>query len=181
MKVIRQSIFETNSSSSHSVSVKRNKGAQDKNFLINKSGKVILTFGIGKNFACDYTEYTDANTKLNYLACMALQCHQQLLRNHNRENSCNIDDVLKIKDIKKLESCLKKNVKGFTGFVILPDALWVYKSEYSLESQIMCEGGIDHQSYEDFGNIDDFLKYWKVSLENFLFNPRVTLIISSDW
>ena len=42
------------------------------------------------------------------------------------------------------------------------------------------DNSIDHQSWEDYKNIDDFLKKHKVTLANFLFNPAVKLIISND-
>ena len=39
---------------------------------------------------------------------------------------------------------------------------------------------IDHYSYEDLSGIDDFLKKYKISIENFLFNPCVVLDIYND-
>ena len=41
-------------------------------------------------------------------------------------------------------------------------------------------GYIDHQSYEDYHCIDDFLNDWGTDLVNFIFNPNVTVIIDND-
>ena len=40
--------------------------------------------------------------------------------------------------------------------------------------------GIDHQSYEDFERMSDFLKCNHISIENFVFNPNVVLVIDND-
>lgn len=41
-------------------------------------------------------------------------------------------------------------------------------------------GYIDHQSYEDYRSISDFLDDWGTDLVNFIFNPNITLIIDND-
>ena len=43
-----------------------------------------------------------------------------------------------------------------------------------------CAYGIDHQSYEDFKSMSDFLKCNHISIENFVFNPNVVLVIDND-
>ena len=80
MKQIRQDTFETNSSSSHSITIS-NKGHFDANALpiveYYKGAKncVVLT---GGEFGWGYEEFDDALTKANYLATFVEQLSLQL-------------------------------------------------------------------------------------------------------
>ncbi len=178
MIVIRKNVFETNSSSSHSLSIKRNRsGKYDYNIPLQKNGNCPIIFGRDYDFGWGDAVYCDTYAKLNYLACMAFECHNHLMYKIGREPLSNLDDVLKIKDMKKLSSVLKKNIKGFTGLVI--NSVDFSRYRMSPQSLYLLES-IDHQSWEDYKNIDEFLKKYNISLENFLFNPAVKLIIGND-
>ena len=178
MKSIRSGVFETNSSSSHSLSIKRNKsGKYDYNFPLQQNGKCPLIFGRDYDFGWGEAVYRDAYAKLNYLACMAFECHNQLMCKIGREPLTRFDLVLDIKDFKKINTVMKKNVKGFTGFSINSKDFSRFKTE---PYYLYLNGSIDHQSWEDYKNIEDFLDRYGVSIENFLFNPYVVLIIGND-
>lgn len=43
------------------------------------------------------------------------------------------------------------------------------------------DGGIDHQSTDDFVDLNSWLRYYHITIENFLFNPQVILNIGNDW
>lgn len=66
-KQIRQNVFETNSSSSHSVSIADNNKqfVMDNELLPDQDGVIELT---GGEFGWDYQKYNDALTKANYLS-----------------------------------------------------------------------------------------------------------------
>lgn len=180
MKVIRNAVFETNSSSSHSISVGKNiKKIYDYNFPMNKSGKVPLIFGLNYDFGWGITDYRDAYAKLNYLACIAFETNKHMLRMHNRPYISKVEDVLKIKDICKLEKIMQKNVKGFTGFTLTHTDDIFYKYDGNPNELILSES-VDHQMWEDFSSLEGFLKYFKITIENFIFNPKVVLHISND-
>ena len=178
MRAVRNNIFETNSSSTHSLSIKRNRtGKYDYSVPLMQNGKCLLIFGRNYDFGWGDALYNDTYAKLNYLACMAFECHNQLMYKNKRERLKNIDDVLKIKDIQKLFNIMKKHIKGFTGFSISNQDF----SRYMASSQeLYLVNSIDHQSWEDYKNIDEFLYKHKVTLENFLFNPSVKLVIGND-
>ena len=180
MRSIRNNVFETNSSSTHSLSIKRNKtGKYDYNLNMNNMGKIPLIFGRNSDFGWGEAVYNDSYTKLNYLACMAFECHCQLLARNKRELIKNMEDVLKIKDIQKLANELKKNVKGFTGFTLNKVDFGAFQGG-NYAGVLYLVNSIDHQSWEDYKSIDDFLKRYKITLENFLFNPSVKLVIGND-
>lgn len=180
MRVIRSGVFETNSSSSHSLSIKRNtNGVYDSYLSLNNQGLFTLTFGENYNFGWGYATYNSLTAKLNYLACMVFETHSRLLRKNGRKPITDYREVLKIKDIVRLSKLMEKTISGFRGFIVYPNIFGQYTYEGSNKS-IYLTDSIDHQSWEDYDNIDEFLKSNKITLENFLFNPKVKLIIDND-
>ena len=178
MKVVRNNVFETNSSSTHSLSIKRNRsGKYDYNFPLQQNGKCPIIFGRNYDFGWGDAIYRDAYAKLNYLACMAFECHNQLMYKVGRERITQLDEILNLKDMKKLNTVMKKNVKGFTGFSINSQDISRFRTE---PYRLYLNYSIDHQSWEDYKNIDEFLSRYRITLENFLFNPNVVLIIGND-
>lgn len=177
MRVIRNSVFETNSSSVHTITVKRNRsGRYDYDLGLNSKGEFVIQFGLSYNFGWGPAMYNQAKVKINYLACMIVETSEFQNNIHNRPGIKKIEDILKIKDFKKLETCIRKKVPSFTGFTLLPlGEMYNFTSYgfYLMES-------IDHQSWQSYKNIEDFLQKNKVSMENFIFNPAVKLIIDND-
>ena len=120
MKQIRHNTFETNSSSSHSITIS-NKGHFDSNALQvvkyynGTHNCVVLT---GEHFGWEVDEYTDAQTKANYLATFVdtVELYKQ--------------DMSKLK--KQLIDCIKE-VTGCESVVFDTDGADAY---------------IDHQSEE---------------------------------
>jgi len=68
MRNIRKSVFETNSSSSHSIHIDNETALLDTSLLPNEDGSVVLT---GKEFGWDWLRFNDAITKANYCAIPA--------------------------------------------------------------------------------------------------------------
>ena len=67
-KQVRRGVFETNSSSTHSVCVHANARQTYDTIVPDKSGKIVLT---GGKFGWEWEKYTDAATKANYAAVHA--------------------------------------------------------------------------------------------------------------
>lgn len=155
MKQIRQDTFETNSSSSHSITIS-NKGHFDANALpvvdYYKGTKdcVVLT---GGEFGWGYEYYDDALTKANYLATFVETVE---LYNH---------------DMSKYYNMLVDCIKGVTGCKnVVLDLGSDNKFGYNPDAYI------DHQSEEvgidAFTSIDD--------LKHFIFNRKSVLVIDND-
>jgi len=70
VKKIRQNVFETNSSSSHSISIsdKNDSDLMDNSLIPNEDGNVIL---YGGTFGWEIEDYFDAQTKASYMAIYA--------------------------------------------------------------------------------------------------------------
>lgn len=186
---IRTGVFETNSSSCHTVTIEKNNTGLnydqfDKaNIDDNKLHINLETFG------WEYREIHDATTKLEYYICMIIETMKLWTNSWKGDNSrkeeywYNQSKVLYgFYEFKEVENLIKEKL-GYDGIVI--DNL--YESNYiqgfrdkKAYTRYTYEYGIDHQSCEDYGSAHEFLDEYKVSLEDFIFNPSVVLITQND-
>ena len=166
MKKIRTGVFETNSSSVHSL-VFYDMGVlgtaeKELESLIAWDGKIHIT---PDDFGWEYSgPYYGAIKKLSYIATTIVQKCREYDENWNEtvdtEELENDSEFLEVDDI------LCKNINGCKGWVIDP------KNDY------YPWGYVDHQSY--LGNIKNFLSYEGVSLYEFIFDDKVELVIYND-
>ncbi len=181
MKQIRNNIFETNSSSTHSVSL-TNMSSDILNFeqldsYVDQADHYIhIEFG---EFGWGYDEYVDAYMKLQYLLTMIMELH--------RNELLTFDDFYNLDEFILVECIVTENVKDCKGICIANDCFKrnSYDSEDKDGNPITkywnsFNGYIDHQSYEDYETLADFLDNWCVTLEDFIFNENVELIIDND-
>jgi len=157
---IRNNVFETNSSSMHSVSINENNNIFDTNLEI-EDNKVVGHFD---EFGWGYDCYNDTQTKLSYLLTMIAGV----------VNS--IDDLYSSDDFIKIEECIKHYI-NCDGISIAEDEYRI-KQDRDGETYLDFDGYIDHQS--QYFTIRDFLYENGVELEEFLFNSKVELIIDND-
>lgn len=146
-KQIRYRVFETNSSSCHSICIRKNENAV-----------LHITFG---EFGWGYEEYNDKTTKLQYILTMAAEVNDW----ETPEDFFNTDDFIEINEL------IKTKTHFYNGIEFVED---------SFDSHNNINGYIDHQSREGYHSIHDFLDWYGVSLEDFIFNPDVVLIIDND-
>lgn len=182
MKAIRSSVFETNSSSVHTVTVKRNMSKKyDYNLGLNRKGKFLIQFAYNYNFACGPAKYNDARAKINYLACLAVQTYEERCFCKGKKGIQRPEDILGLTEIKRMERCIQKIIPGFAGFEILSLNDKDRKLFYFTDSGFLLYYSIDHQAFEDdYESVEDFLKQNRVSMENFIFNPCVQIIIDRE-
>ena len=158
MKTIRKSVFETNSSSTHSISVADN--GPLKNGLECVDGYVQIELGL---FDWEVKEYNDTYTKLSYLMTFIFQDFPDYKkddidwRKFNRPGNSRKSYWNKLQDV----------VREFTGCQIV----------IALNDSFHPFGYIDHQSYEVAGEI---LRGSKSRIKRFLFNPRSVLRTDND-
>lgn len=97
IKQIRRNVFETNSSSTHSISIVGSEGMYD-TILPDKKGNILLE---GGKFGWEEMEYTDSLTKANYCAVDniynedRLNMLKEVIKEHTR---CNEVIILANKD-----------------------------------------------------------------------------------
>jgi hypothetical protein len=165
MKVIRSSVFETNSSSMHSLAVR------GKNFLA-RPDKVYGSFG---EFGWGYERLTEPSERLSYILTDIARKYSKYDSDPKEEKQKFLQD--------KYYLWVNQLVKDYTGNEIEWDNF--------LYSQYYPFGYIDHQSIgsdesdgnrasvlEDFWSEDE--EQFKENMKDFIFNERYTVIIDND-
>lgn len=167
MKVIRKSVFETNSSSMHSIAVPKEyfNGVVTKNYT--PSGGSISSTVTLEGFYWSDNIYTDASTKLCYALTQLYE--QALAKLYHDDVDC--DDFT--------EEMILNTMKEFDMYkdieLIVKD---VTGEELQIKDIMDSYCGIDHQSIcEDFYKL---LEDNNITLRQFIFDEEISLIIDDD-
>lgn len=182
---IRNGVFETNSSSCHSLSINKvSEIKYDKDMfeyrIHEDDNKLHIGFG---EFGWGYDVYTDPLDKLEYALTMVLgtECW-------------GIDDFYETKGFKLIDEFVRNTFE--CDGVVIDDKIdkishqptkwdnekmtWVDDLSKPVITWLSSDGYIDHQSLEDYSCLQDFLDDWSVTLEDFVLNPGIKLIIDND-
>lgn len=165
MKTIRNNVFETNSSSSHSLCIKANNELSDSYLTVDDiDNHVHVEFG---EFGWGYERTTDQYDKLSYLVTMLVE---------TEGNGCkSIQDLYKTEGFNAINKVIKEYCKcdGIIIDSVVGPASWN-------ENYLVHDGYIDHQSCEDYSTVQGFLNDYGITVEQFIFNSDVILIIDND-
>lgn len=167
MYTIREEVFETNSSSTHSVSIKNRHGADDYNYTAEELKQYIeddnyLHIDLGE-FGWGIDTYTDAYNKLSYILTMLGEVNHILRWDSSNKTSDELRSQFEnTEEWNDINSFIREtlNCNG------------IYIDDF--------DGYIDHQSYEDYNSVRSFLDDYATNLVDFIFNPYVSLIIDND-
>ena len=141
---IRKNVFETNSSSCHSVSI--SKEVETNNNLQVIDGAV---FCQADEFGWEIVDYNDAQTKLDYLITMSAATTVGTSY-YNSEDDCQlIEDFIETDEFKDIQECVRE-VTGCENLIV-----------NSLD------GYIDHQSL--YTSMYSFLSENNLTIEQFIF------------
>lgn len=168
---IRSSVFETNSSSTHSVSISnKNSYYYDKDCLeIDWDNRVHVRFG---EFGWEKAYYSLPYNKLQYIVTMLVETEGR--------NVSTVDELFETSGFKLINDA----VANYCGC----DGIWI-DSEMNMRSYVWGEnekvyishdGYIDHQSHEDYNSVQDFLDYYDVDIAKFIFDESVCVITDND-
>lgn len=188
MKQIRKQLFETNSSSTHSVTLASGKlvntinYCQLDNYVDPADHYIHMKFG---EFGWEEMEYTDALTKLQYLLNMIIETNKVSSINPNGIKT--LEDFYNCDDFLLLESIVAENVKDCEGINIFDDDIEAHPYELEDNDGNKCinyyltyNGYIDHQSCECYKCLTDFLNEWDTTIEDFIFDENVVLETDND-
>ena len=156
MKNIRNSVFETNSSSTHSISICSGCDTYD-TLVPDDDGNIILT---GGQFGWEWETYTDPQTKANYAAIYCSDSDGCIPELKSRAS--------------KYKEMLIDVIKKHTG---AKDVVFDFSTtDYDHEHYSY----IDHQSAIYEGGRCDLAFKDEETLKNFLFNPASELKTGND-
>lgn len=159
MKQIRRNVFETNSSSSHSLVITTDnehytREEINKNFYITKEGKVRLWESSLEFYRSPFDMLVTFKDKLRYAIASS---------NGNLVDQCR-------------EIC-KKYVDGFTDFEFdTKDYVW----DSEVKDYVETDEPIPNYGGTDDYQIEGWLKSYNVSLEEFLTNKRYIVVVDGD-
>lgn len=157
---IRRNVFETNSSSMHSLTVTPN-GNMDNLIVDEYENKVITEFG---EFGWGYDSYCDAATKLSYLMTMIIEL--------NRDCS-SLEDFYELADFKRVSKVVSSHCHCDGIKVVSNIGKCSWNDNYNDH-----DGYVDHQSV---CSIDSLLSdYGECTIEEFIFDTGVVLTIDND-
>jgi hypothetical protein len=153
MKQIRRNVFETNSSSTHSISFSKKTGLDKSELEVSMDGYIYISLG---EFGWEIENYYDQRRKLSYLVTMAAMlngCHTKW---------CDQDQIAN-KITKFMESDDFERISKEIGDYTHTNGVRLYN----------VEGYIDHQSCEDYASLDDFLSQNDTNILDFVFGNVV--------
>lgn len=164
---IRNNVFETNSSSTHSVSIRgRDKELKfDKPTLsVNNENMVVSGFG---EFGWEVESYIEQDTKLRYLLTMIME--------FNKWDNPDFE-IYQDEDFKKVEEVVKEYC-NCDGIEIDSE---IRLERYDGYCYWKFDGYIDHQSIEDYRCLGNFLNDYGLTIKEFIFSPDVVLHTDND-
>lgn len=148
MKQIRHSVFETNSSSTHSITIAHGKIANN-NIPVDRDGFIHTELG---EFGWEVWDYKDQAGRLSYLVTMlAVKSDVETYWYKDRSAQDIVEEVMETREFEKLSDEIGRHARC-KGVVIDPS-----------------EGYIDHQSHEDYRSFQDFLDECGTNVVEFVF------------
>lgn len=165
---IRRSVFETNSSSMHSLTIRKGK-TNSSNLHIGNDNKVEIDFG---EFGWEISNYPDQYSKLQYILTMCA-CTEGY-------NCITPDEFYETEGFKSISNAIASHC-NCDGIRIKDDCLRTGHWDYCNEDYLDFDGYIDHQSCEDYLSVADFLKQNNISsVEEFVFNDGIIVHTDND-
>ena len=161
---IRRNVFETNSSSMHSLSICK-QGCNGFLSVDEETNKVITNFG---EFGWGYEKYYSASKKLSYLVTMLVETH----------NECkSMEELCETEDFKNINSVVAEHCDCDGIFIDEEVGVKSYTWNGKEYSYFEHEGYVDHQSVMQ---INDLLDEYGCTIEEFIFDEGIKLIIDND-
>lgn len=168
MLQIRREVFETNSSSTHSVSIKTGGIIAVCESYLNVSDDGYIHVELG-DFGWEVESYYEQDVRLSYLLTMAYE------KNYDSYSMIEYDD----------RDYARKRVERFMSTNDFNEISEMVAKHASCRGVIIDvngreEGYIDHQSHEDYRTYKDFLREYRLSAKEFVFGEGVVLHTDND-
>ena len=168
-RVIRAGMFETNSSSCHSIMIPGTKSPEfNYDVFVNRDGYIHSSFG---EFGWEIASHYSFNMKLSYALTMVA------------ETEIYDTEFYETEGFKAINNIIKEKTRAEGVIVDHPyfkREIWSDELTGRIHSWMSHDGYIDHQSCEDYNSLNDFLKDYDISLERFLFDDNVCVYTDND-
>lgn len=162
-KVVRKNVWETNSSSMHTVTVQ---GKWTPRVCLDTPPDRILKVHLGEYGWAGNPRYHFGG-KLSYAMSMVLHTEYPGFNQYDEKFMVDQDTLEELPGYKAILAAINKYAKCDAIEIKRRDSRFPY-------------GYIDHQSYEDYKSLQHFLDDWNVDIERFLFDDNVVVYIDND-
>ena len=162
---IREGIFESNSSSSHSLSVSR-KSSYDYTSIRSHIDLDGILHIEPEEFGWEEREYRLPYNKIQY----AFEMIYMTEFSYDERKTLSVDEIYESEGFQALKETILENIPECKDVVVEP-----IKDTWSEPF-----GYIDHQSCEYYKSLQHFLSDYDVTLEEFIFNTGVVLKTDND-
>ena len=168
MKIVRQCSFESNSSSSHSLLIRKQGMMRYRDIQVRSYDRLVHTkFG---EFGWGIDTYYGATIKLSYAVTMVAETEE-----FNSE-----DEFYQTAGMKAINELIQDKCHCNGVCVDYPNfQIESYTWNGETKHYMSHNGYIDHQS-SDYNSLQDFLDDWDITLERFIFDDNVGLLIDND-
>lgn len=149
MKQIRRNVFETNSSSTHSMVIRHN-GLENNKMPIDEDGYIHTQMG---EFGWEVVNYTEQSDRLSYLVTMfgVKNGMEGWWRDNDSSIEEKVDALMENPWFKEFSEEIARHAHC-KGLIIDPS-----------------DGYIDHQSHDSYRSVDEFLDDWGTDAVEFVF------------
>lgn len=165
----RRNVFETNSSSMHSLTIKKGKLNESHLLVDDFDNKVESGFG---EYGWEIENYESQSEKLRYILTMCACTEGRRLVTPN--------EFYETEGFKSISNAVA-NYCHCDGVKIEDGAMKTEHWDYCNEDRLDYDGYIDHQSCEDYSSVADFLAQNNIdSVEDFIFNDGIIVHTDND-
>lgn len=161
-RVMRSNVWETNSSSMHTVTIQ---GKRNINQYYRVDDMIEVSLG---EYGWDGDPCDDFMSKLAYAMSMVLNTEYPGFSIYDDDFVVNQEILEELPGYKTLINAIREH--GYCEKIVIE----------RLDGAYYPYGYIDHQSFEDYSSLQDFLDDWHVDAEQFLFADNVTVWIDND-
>lgn len=159
MKQIRRSVFETNSSSTHSVTILHN-GLEKNDMRVHEDGYIHTEIG---EFGWEIADYKAQEDRLSYLVTMLAEKNGMYRWWSNKKSAKeNVKELMSVPEFKRISKEIGKHA-GCKGIIIDPS-----------------NGYIDHQSHDTYSTLQDFLDDYGTDVVEFVFGRGTVVHTDND-
>lgn len=163
-RVVRSSVFETNSSSMHSICINNGDTGNpfpDYEFYVSDKDGTIKIYDSDELY---FGRYPFA------LLATVYDKTKYAIASYGKERFEEIQDIF-------ADAYNAINRETYFSEFDMPKKTWDWETGKDLDTPVVEYGNIDHQSY---GLLDRFLKKHKVTLKEFITNPKYVVVIDGD-
>lgn len=161
-RAMRDNVWETNSSSMHTVTV-RGKRNINNYYRINDIIEVYLD-----EYGWDGDPCDDFMSKLAYAMSMVLHTEYPGFNHYDDDFIVDQEILEELHGYKMLINAIREH--GYCEKIVIERR----------DGTFYPYGYIDHQSFEGYSSLQDFLDDWNVDAETLLFDDNVTIWIDND-